>query len=86
MGAYQIVVLPGDGVGPEIIAEGLKVIRKAMKAVSLEARFTELEIGAGRYRRTGTAFGPEDIEKVRKADAVYFGGARRGAGLDQGER
>ena len=73
MEAYKIVVLPGDGVGPEIIAEGLKVIRAAMKAVSLEAQFTELEIGAARYRKTGTAFGQEDIEKVRKADAVYFG-------------
>jgi 3-isopropylmalate dehydrogenase len=73
MAAYQIVVLPGDGVGPEIIAEGLKVIRSTMKTVSLEAQFTELEIGAARYRRTGTAFGQEDIEKVRKADAVYFG-------------
>ena len=73
MAPYRIVVLPGDGVGPEIIAEGLKVIRATMKAVSLEAQFTELEIGAARYRRTGTAFGREDIEKVRKADAVYFG-------------
>ena len=73
MAGYQIVVLPGDGVGPEIIAEGLKVIRGAMKAVSLEAQFTELEIGAARYRRTGEAFGQEDIQRVRKADAVYFG-------------
>jgi len=73
MAAYRIIVLPGDGVGPEIIAEGLKVIRATMKAVSLEAQFTELEIGAARYRRTGTPFGQEDIEKVRKADAVYFG-------------
>jgi 3-isopropylmalate dehydrogenase len=73
MAVYRIVVLPGDGVGPEIIAEGLKVIRAAMEAVSLEAQFTELEIGAARYRRTGAAFGAEDIEKVRRADAVYFG-------------
>ncbi|MCX5915268.1 MAG: isocitrate/isopropylmalate family dehydrogenase, partial [Deltaproteobacteria bacterium] len=73
MASYRIVVLAGDGVGPEIIAEGLKVIRAAMEGVSLEAQFTELEIGAARYRRTGAAFGQEDIEKVRKADAVYFG-------------
>jgi 3-isopropylmalate dehydrogenase len=67
------MVLPGDGVGPEIIREGLKVIRAALDLVSLDVQFTELEIGAARYRRTGTAFGQEDIEKVRKADAVYFG-------------
>ena len=73
MASYKVAVLPGDGVGPEIIREGLKVIRAALESVSLEIEFTELEIGAARYRRTGAAFGQEDIEKVRKADAVYFG-------------
>jgi 3-isopropylmalate dehydrogenase len=73
MASYKVAVLPGDGVGPEIIREGLKVIRAALDLVSLEIEFTELEIGAARYRRTGVAFGQEDIEKVRKADAVYFG-------------
>ena len=56
MKSYHVVVLPGDGVGPEIVREGLKVIRTALARIPLEARFTELEIGAGRYRRTGTAF------------------------------
>jgi len=73
MESYQVVVLPGDGVGPEIIKEGMKVIKAAMDLFSLDGQFTELEIGAGRYRRTGKAFSEEDIEKVRKADAVYFG-------------
>src|SRR4030042_556040 len=73
MKTYRVVVLPGDGVGPEIIQEGMKVIRVALDLVSLDVQFTELEIGAARYRRTGTAFAQEDIEKVRKAAAVYFG-------------
>ncbi|HSR12413.1 MAG TPA: isocitrate/isopropylmalate dehydrogenase family protein [Thermodesulfobacteriota bacterium] len=73
MASYKVVVLAGDGVGPEIIREGMKVIRAAMEATSLEAEFTELEIGAGRYRRTGSAFSDADIQQVRKADAVYFG-------------
>ena len=73
MASYHVVVLPGDGIGPEIIREGMEVIRAAMKVVSLDVHFTELEIGAARYRRTGIAFGQEDIEQVRKADAVYFG-------------
>lgn len=73
MGSYKVVVLPGDGVGPEIIKEGMKVIRAALDMTPLDVQFTELEIGAGRYRRTGTAFSQEDIETVRKADAVYLG-------------
>jgi 3-isopropylmalate dehydrogenase len=73
MKSYQVVVLPGDGVGPEIVREGLKVIQTALARIPLHVRFTELEIGAGRYRRTGTAFTSEDIEMTRRADAVYFG-------------
>ncbi len=73
MATYKIVVLPGDGVGPEIIREGMKVIRAALELVPVKAEFTELEIGAGRYRRTGSAFSEGDIAVVRKADAVYFG-------------
>jgi 3-isopropylmalate dehydrogenase len=73
MKSYQVVVLSGDGVGPEIVREGLKVIQTALARIPLHVRFTELEIGAGRYRRTGTSFTSEDIEVTRRADAVYFG-------------
>lgn len=73
MKPYHVVVLPGDGVGPEIVREGLKVIRTTLAKIPLEVQFTELEIGAGRYRRTGTAFTAEDIQITRRADAVYFG-------------
>ena len=42
MASYHVVVLPGDGVGPEIIREGMKVIRAAMGLASLDVHFTEL--------------------------------------------
>ena len=67
------MVLPGDGVGPEIIREGLKVIRAALDLVSLDVQFTELEIGAARYRRTGTAFGHAGRKKRGGAE---FGSLR----------
>jgi 3-isopropylmalate dehydrogenase len=73
MESYHIVVLPGDGVGPEIIAEGMKVIQGVLQVVSLKVEFTTLQIGAGRYRRTGSAFSQADIEITRSADAIYLG-------------
>jgi 3-isopropylmalate dehydrogenase len=73
MGQYNIVVLPGDGVGPEIIQEGMKVIRRALERVPLDIQFTELEMGVGRFRRDGIAIAPADLERIKKADAIYFG-------------
>lgn len=75
MGSYDVVVLPGDGVGPEIIQEGIKAIRAALGLVDMDVRFKELEIGSERFRRTGVAFSQEDMEVTRKADAIYFGAA-----------
>ena len=73
MNAYKIVVLAGDGVGPEIIREGMRVIRAALNLDSKDIEFTELEIGVGRYRRTGVAISGEDMQRIQQADAIYFG-------------
>ena len=61
MGSYNVVVLPGDGVGPEVIREGMKALRAALNLANMDVRFTELGIGAERFQRTGVAFSPEDV-------------------------
>ncbi len=45
MGSYNVVVLPGDGVGPEVIREGMKSLRAALNLANMDVRFTELEKG-----------------------------------------
>jgi isocitrate/isopropylmalate dehydrogenase len=45
MGSYNVVVLPGDGVGPEVIREGMKALRAALNLANMDVRFTELEKG-----------------------------------------
>jgi len=70
---YRIAVLPGDGVGPEILTEGLKVIRAALGNRISCCEFVEYEIGAARYKRTGLACPPETITGCRSSDAIYFG-------------
>jgi len=84
---YKIAVLPGDGVGPEIVAEGLKVIQAALGSKYASCVFTEYPIGAALYKRTGVACPPETIEACRTSDAIYFGCAglpdvRREDGLE----
>ncbi len=70
---YKIAVLPGDGVGPEIMAEGIKVIQAALGNKSSSCVLTEYPIGAALYKKTGVACPPETITACRTSDAVYFG-------------
>jgi 3-isopropylmalate dehydrogenase len=73
MNKYKIAVLPGDGVGPEVITEGLKVIQAALGPACSSCTFTEYPIGAALYKKTGVGCPPETIHACRNADAIYFG-------------
>jgi len=74
MGTYQIAVLPGDGVGPEVVREGLNVLRSAMAVTpGLRLEFAEYEAGAELYRRTGVALPAEVFAACQAADAIFFG-------------
>jgi 3-isopropylmalate dehydrogenase len=70
---YKIAVLPGDGVGPEVIAEGLRVIQAALGGGRSSYTFTEYPIGAALYKKTGVGCPPETITACRTSDAIYFG-------------
>ncbi len=70
---YRIAVIPGDGIGPEVVREGLKVLEAA--AASTEVRF-ELEhydLGAERYLRTGETLPDSVLEELRGFDAIFLG-------------
>jgi 3-isopropylmalate dehydrogenase len=71
---FQIAVLPGDGIGIEVMSvclEVLDVLCRRTAAFKLEA--ASLPAGAGHYRDTGTALPEETLEAARRADAVLFG-------------
>ena len=67
--AHRVGVIGGDGIGPEVIAEGLKVI--AASGVALDAVFYDL--GGERYRRDGTVLDDATVEEWRGLDALYLG-------------
>lgn len=71
---YRIAVIPGDGIGPEVTREGVKVVRAAIgHAGAPPCEFKELEGGAGHYRDTGIAFPEESWKACREADAIFLG-------------
>jgi 3-isopropylmalate dehydrogenase len=70
---YRIAVIPGDGTGPEVVREGLKVLSAAAKLFNIRFDFTELDYGGERYLKTGEALPPNALEELRKYDAIYLG-------------
>lgn len=73
---YQIAVVPGDGVGPEVVAEALKVLEAAARTYpSLELRFAEHPAGANCFIQQGTDLPESTLHACREADAVLFGSA-----------
>ena len=70
----RIAVIPGDGIGPEVISQALKVLRAAFAAGNRQAEFTEFDWGADRYLRDGTSMPAGALEMLRtQFDAILFG-------------
>ena len=67
--AHRVGVIGGDGIGPEVVAEGLKVIAAA--GVDLDT--THYDLGGSRYLRDGTVLDDATVEEWRGLDALYMG-------------
>jgi len=74
MSPYTIAVIGGDGIGREVIREGVKVL-EAVAARGLALTFEEAEVGADLYRRTGEDLPRETFDLCQRADAILFGAA-----------
>ena len=69
MRAYRVCLLPGDGIGPEVIAAA----RQVLEALPLGWEWLDGEIGFGVYQRRGTPLPDETLEAIRRSDAALFG-------------
>jgi 3-isopropylmalate dehydrogenase len=70
---YRIAVIPGDGTGPEVVREGLKVLKKISSVFKIDFDFKEFNFGGERYLKTGKTVTEEDIEELRTFHAIYLG-------------
>jgi 3-isopropylmalate dehydrogenase len=74
MSCYRIAEIGGDGIGPEVVGEAVRVL-KALEATDLHFSFERAEVGAALYRRTGEDLPRETIDLCRSVDAILFGAA-----------
>ncbi len=70
---YKIAVLPGDGTGPEVVREGLKVLDAAAKKTGFQYETTTYDWGGDRYLATGEILPENAADELRKYDAIYLG-------------
>jgi 3-isopropylmalate dehydrogenase len=70
---FKIAVIPGDGTGPEVVAEGVKVLNAAAAKYGFKLDLTLYDFGGDRYLKTGEVLPDSAADELRKFDAIYLG-------------
>jgi 3-isopropylmalate dehydrogenase len=73
MKSYNIAVIGGDGTGPEVVREAVKVLEVAAKKFKLKLNYTNYDLGGERYLRTGEALPDSMLAELRKFPAILLG-------------
>lgn len=73
MTQYKVPVIPGDGIGPEIIAEGRKVIDAAGEKFGFDVDWVEFPHGADHYLETGELISEDSLKELSGYEAIYLG-------------
>ena len=70
---HNIAVMPGDGTGPEVVAEGLKVLEAAAGRFGFKYETTEYDFGGDRYLKTGETLPDSALDELKGFDAIFLG-------------
>jgi 3-isopropylmalate dehydrogenase len=70
---HKIAVIAGDGTGPEVTAEAVKVLKAAAAKFDFKVELTEFDFGGERYKRTGELLPDSAVEELRNFDAILLG-------------
>lgn len=73
MASYNVAVIGGDGTGPEVAAEAVKVLKAAAAKFDFSVDLTDFDFGGERYMRTGETLPDSAVEDLRKFDAILLG-------------
>ncbi len=72
-GSYRIAIIPGDGTGPEVIAEGIKVLKAVSERAGFNAELIEYKIGGENYLKTGETLPDSILKEMKTVSAIYLG-------------
>ena len=69
----RIAVIPGDGIGHEVVREGIRVLEQVGKKFDLEYEFTDYDWSCERFQKTGGMMPEDGLEQIRDNDAIFLG-------------
>ncbi|MEE9418840.1 MAG: 3-isopropylmalate dehydrogenase [Desulfatiglandaceae bacterium] len=72
-GQYDIAVIAGDGTGPEVIGEGVKVVEAVSSKYDFQISFDRYDLGGAHYQETGETLSDEVFESIKDCHAIYLG-------------
>ena len=70
---YDIAVIPGDGTGPEVVAEGIKVLEAVASKYNFGLQFATYDIGGDHYLATGETISDQQLDSLAQRDAIFLG-------------
>ena len=70
---YKIALIPGDGTGPEVIREGLKVLKAVAQKKNIKYELVSYDLGGERYMKTGELLPESVLNELRQFHAIYLG-------------
>jgi len=70
---HNIAVIPGDGTGPEVVKEGIKVMDAAASKFGFKLNYEYFDFGGERYKRTGETLPDSAIEEMKKFNSIFLG-------------
>jgi len=73
MASYKIPVIAGDGIGPEVIAEGKKVVEAAGEVYGYDVEWIDLPHGCDHYLKTGETISEDTLKELSNYRAIYLG-------------
>lgn len=69
----RIAVIPGDGIGHEVVPEGIRVLETVGRKLDLDYEFTTYDWSCERFMKTGAMMPEDGLDQIRDSDAIYLG-------------
>ena len=73
MDVYKIAVIPGDGIGKEVVPQGLRILEVAGAKFGITFRFQHFDWSCEAYKKTGRMMPDDGIAQLRDHDAIFLG-------------
>ena len=70
---YKIATIPGDGTGPEVVREGLKVLEVAGQKHGFKYELIDYDLGGDRYLKTGEILPDSVLEELKQCNSIFLG-------------